>query len=62
MEPRHNHIYREQQEFKRLMQNFGNQPSPDKMAKLDRMLQGQRERFRQLEQERTRERTRSRGC
>lgn len=61
MEPRHSHIYREQQEFKRLMQNFGKQPAPDQMARLDRMLEGQRERFRQLDQERTRERSRNRG-
>jgi len=57
MEPRHNHIYREKQELKRLMQNFMVKPSQATTAKIERLLESQREKFVQLEQERTRERS-----
>lgn len=61
MQPNHNHIYREQQEVKRLMQTFAVKPPPSTVAKIERMLESQRQKFLELEQERTRRRSRGPG-
>ena len=61
MEPAHNNIYREQQELRRLMTNFGRKPSNRTIAELDRMFDAQREKFIEIERERTRSRKLGRG-
>lgn len=61
MEPNNHHIYREKNEAKRLMENFDVKPPARTLAKIERMLEGQREHFRKIEQERTRGRSRGRG-
>lgn len=59
MEPNKNHIYREKQEFKRLMENFAVKPSQATTTKIERMLEGQREKFQTIEQARSRSQSRS---
>lgn len=49
-------VRREPRELRRLMEAFMARPSAATQAKIERLLEGQRERFRQLEQERMWER------